>query len=75
MSEQLLGFYFSCNADKSAHDKTIFVDAVDRSMVRLGARYKNCEPNSLYEIEMDVEDLQKFGQMCIDVAKQMGQAQ
>jgi hypothetical protein len=68
---QLLGFYFSCNADKSANSQTIYVDRLSRTNVVLGARYKNCERNHLYEMEMDAEDLQKFGEMCIDLARQI----
>lgn len=75
MSEQRAGFYFSCNADKSAHDYTIYVDATGfDNVVNVGARYKNAERSGVHEIMMDVEDLERFGQMCIDLARQMKEA-
>lgn len=70
MSEQLIGFYFSCNEDKSAHDKTIYVEG-GLHQVAIGARYKNAERNSLYEITMDAHDLLAFGNMCINHARCM----
>lgn len=71
VSEQKVGLYFSCNANKLAHDHAIYIDAIDRATVVLGARYKNSERNHLYEMHMDKDDLQRFGQMCIDLAKSM----
>lgn len=71
MSEQLMGLYFSCNADKSAHDYTIYVEGISASTVKIGARYKNSERNSLYEIEMDADDLQRFGDLCTFLSKQI----
>ena len=72
MSVQYYGFYFSCNADSSANDKTVYVELLrDGNAVRLGARYKNSEPNHLYEIEMDSNDLRMFGEMCIDLSTKM----
>lgn len=71
MSEQRLGFFFSCNADKSTNDYTIYVQGEALGTVVMGARYKNSEPNHLYEICMDADDLVTFGNMCIDLAKRM----
>jgi hypothetical protein len=71
MSEQKVGFYFSCDADGSPNDHTIYVEQRNEGTVTLGARYKNSEPNHLYEIEMDADDLQAFGQMCLALAQQM----
>lgn len=71
VSEQKAGFYFSCNADLSAHDYTIFVEQRKEDTVTIGARNKNSEPNSLYEMEMDAEDLYAFGQMCIGLPNQV----
>jgi hypothetical protein len=73
MSEQKLGFFFSCNADLSEYDHTIYVQYVQTSSntIVIGARYKSCDPNHLYEIEMDTDDLRIFGQMCRDLACQI----
>ena len=74
MSEQKAGFYFSCDADGSAHDHTAYAEQRNEGTVTLGARYKNSDPNHLYEIEMDADDLYAFGQMCIALAQQMQSA-
>lgn len=74
MSEQKVGFYFSCNADKSAHDHTVYVTQGNGNYVVLGARYKNSEASSLYEMMMDPEDLLAFGQMCINLATALRQS-
>jgi hypothetical protein len=75
MSEQRAGFYFSCNADGSAHDYTLYVQQTDsRNVVNIGARYKNADRNSIYEIDLDANDLYRFGHMCIDLALQMKEA-
>ena len=73
MSNQLAGFYFSCTADKSANDYTIYVEEVPRDgqTVKLAARYKNSEPNNLYEMILDADDLEAFGQKCLDHARHM----
>lgn len=74
MSEQRLGFYFSCNADRSANDYTIYVEQrSEEQVVTLGARYKNSDPSSLYEIDMDADDLKTFGQMCVDLSVRLAQ--
>lgn len=71
MSDQLSGFYFSCDADRSTHDYAVYVQSRDSLTVSVGARYKNAEEESLYQIMMDADDLAIFGQMCIDFAKIM----
>ena len=71
MSEQKSGFFFSCNADKSAHDYTIFAQSNEMGNIQIGARYKNSPENKSYEIEMDADDLVTFGNMCIDLAAQL----
>ena len=71
MSERKIGFYFASDANKSNHDYTVFVTTNGR-MVTLGARYECSAPNVNYEIVMDADDLQAFGQLCIDLAKQIG---
>lgn len=71
MSEQKAGFYFSSNADGSAHDQTIFAEQRNKDTATIGARYKNSDPSHLYEIEMDASDLYAFGNMCIALAHQM----
>jgi hypothetical protein len=71
MSNQLFGFYFTGDADKSTHDRTIFVDVARNGNAVIEARYKNAEHNTLYTIELDHEDLECFGAMCINLAKQM----
>jgi len=70
MSEFFLGAYFSCNADKSAHDYTTYIE-VHGDTAKLAPRYKNAESNSLYEMEFDADDLQKFGEILIDISKRM----
>lgn len=71
MSEHVISFAFCCNADRSAHDHTMYVNgnARDQRTVTLGARYKNSEPSHLYEIEMDADDLECFGALCQSVAR------
>ena len=72
MSVTYYGFYFSANADGSANDCTVHVEMQKNGgTVKLAPRYKNSEPNSLYEIEMDENDLALFGQMCIDLSRTM----
>jgi len=72
MSVKYFGFYFSSNADGSANDYTIFVELQKNGgTVKIAPRYKNSDPNSLYEIEMDEDDLALFGKMCIDLASTM----
>lgn len=72
MSNQNFGFYFSCNADGTANDYTIYVESSDDGeTVKLGARYKNSQPNTLYEISMDSEDLDVFGHMCLSLSSRM----
>lgn len=68
MSVQYFGFYFSCNTDKSANDYTVYAELDEDGDVKLSIRYKNAEPNSLYQITMDANDLNKFGKMCCDMA-------
>lgn len=71
MCEQLFGCYFSSNADRTANDYTIYLAMAQRGIVTMSIRYKNAEPKSLYEIDLDAEDLQTFGQMCLDLSKWM----
>ncbi len=72
MSIRYFGFYFSCNADRSTNDYTVYVEMKKfGSTVKLAPRYKNIEANNLYEIEMDEDDLRLFGQMCIEMANAM----
>lgn len=72
MSTTYYGFYFSANADGSANDYTVNIELQENGgTVKLAPRYKNAEPNSLYEIEMDENDLALFGQMCIDLSNTM----
>jgi hypothetical protein len=74
MSEQAMGFYFTCNADKSAHDHTIYVQQrTGDDTITLGARYKNAEPNHLYEIEMDAADLLRFAELCVNLVQSMAE--
>jgi hypothetical protein len=70
MSTQLITVLFSCNADASANDYTVSLEQrIDSNTVLLGARYKSSQPNRLYQIEMDADDLQAFGELCIAVAR------
>jgi hypothetical protein len=73
MSEQAISFFFSCNADKSAHDHTLYVQqsAPGANTVTIGARYRNANPSHLYEIELDPADLISFGNMCQQLGKIM----
>lgn len=76
MSNQNFGFYFSCNADRTANDYTIYVESSDDGeTVKLGARYKSSQPNTLYEILMDSEDLEVFGHMCLSLSSRMKNVQ
>lgn len=64
MSIQLLNINFSCNADKSANDHSIFIQSSDCSdTVKVGAIYKNSERSHLYEMEMDSEDLRQLAKL------------
>lgn len=71
MSNQFYGFYFTGNADRSAHDYGMHVDLNKEGNVVVGARYHSSARNTLFEMEMDAEDLLTFGQMCVDLARQM----
>lgn len=72
MSEQAVGGYFTCNADKSAHDFTIYlIGKPGEDTVTLAPRYKNAESNHLYEQIMDANDLRSFGEFCISIANLM----
>jgi hypothetical protein len=72
VSEQIISIAFTCNADKSAHDKTIHLDQnLGAGTVTLGARYKNADPSHLYSIEMDPADLQRFGNLCVFLGKML----
>jgi len=72
MSTAYYGFYFSSSADGSSNDYTVYVELQENGgTVNLALRYKNAEPNPLYEIEMDEDDLALFGQMCINLANTM----
>jgi len=70
MSNQFFGFYFSGNADGSANDYTLY-GQIDGGVCNLGARYKNSERNSLYEINLDADDLVQFGEMCVEFGRWM----
>jgi len=72
MSTAYYGFYFSSSADGTANGYTVYVELhKNGGTVTIAPRYKNSDPNSLYEIEMDEDDLALFGQMCIDLANTM----
>ena len=71
MSVQRIAVAFSCNADASAHDRTIYLQQTDEETVKVGARYKNSEPNHLYELEMDADDLRDFARLCEAIANQL----
>jgi len=42
--------------------------------VAIGARYKNCEPNHLYELLLDPGDLRAFGRQCLILADLLEEA-
>jgi len=71
MSNQIFGFYFSGDADKSANDYAIYCDLIQDDCAKMAIRYKNAERNSIYEIELDAADLETFGTQCINLAKLM----
>ena len=61
------GIYYSSSADRSANDHTIYVDRDDKGDFVIAIRYKNSEPNSLYESVLDSRDLVVLGQMLINL--------
>ncbi len=73
MSSKKYGFYFSSDADQSPHDFTIYVQSSNdiEETVILAARYKNAERNHIYEMMLTADDLELFGQMCIDLSERM----
>lgn len=65
----LTGFYYSSNMDRSANDHTIYVESNSQGDYVLGVRYKNSERSTLYEIELNADDLIIFGQMLINAGQ------
>lgn len=69
MSQQYFGFYFSSSADGSANDKTVYAEMQTDGLVKLAIRYKNSDPNHLYEAELDSDDLEILGRQMIQLGR------
>lgn len=61
------GIYYSSSADRSANDRTIYIDRCDDGNFNIAIRYKSSESNSLYEMLLDANDLIILGQMLINL--------
>lgn len=70
MSIRLFEMAWSCNADRSANDRALYVKDGGGDALQLTFRYKNAEPNTLYEMECDTEDLREMARLldfCADL--------
>ena len=68
MENRRFGLYFSSNDDIATIHIRI---ANDPEIAKIVVRSKNAEYNQDYEIELDSNDLELFGQMCIDLSEKM----
>lgn len=71
MSWRRFEIAWSCNADKSAHDRALYMrTSEDGACLVIGARYKNAQPSSSYEMELDGEDLRALSRLLRFLADQ-----
>ncbi len=55
---------FSSCTDKSAHDRTLYLRPDPRTGTwMLTVEYKNTEPDSLYAMEVDLDDIKALGRL------------